>query len=344
MIKAAVVGGSGYSGAELVKILAGHPEVELSAVTSTSLAGKPISELYPHFTGALDLSFSTYAPDLAADNDVVFLALPHGKAMGLAPGLKAAGSAKIIDISGDFRLPVADYETWYKQPHAAPGLVGQAVYGLTELNKDKIRQADIVANPGCYPTGVILAAAPLLAAGLVEGPVVANCISGISGAGRGLTEASQFCRAAENVSAYKVGGIHQHIPEIERAFSELAPDAPKMVFIPHLGSFSRGIYTTLTVAAGISGPAALNDLYKEFYAGKAFINILPAGVYPAVKSVAGSNHCHIGLAVDVRAGQVIVMSVIDNLVKGAAGQAVQNMNVIFGLEETAGLKQVGLYP
>lgn len=344
MIKAAVVGGSGYSGAELVKILAGHGEVELSAVTSTSLAGKPISELYPHFTGALDLSFSTYAADLAVDNDVVFLALPHGKAMHLAPGLKAAGSAKIIDISGDFRLPAAVYEAWYKEKHEAPDLVEHAVYGLTELHKDKVSKADIVANPGCYPTGVILAAAPLLAAGRVEGPIVANCISGISGAGRALTEATQFCRAAENVSAYKVGGIHQHIPEIERIFSELTPVAPKMVFTPHLGSFSRGIYTTLTMAAGISGLTALNDLYKEFYAGQDFIKILPAGVYPAVKSVAGSNYCQIGLAVDARAGQVVVMSVIDNLVKGAAGQAVQNMNAMFGLDETAGLMQVGLFP
>jgi len=344
MIKAAVVGGSGYSGAELVKILAGHPGVELSAVTSTSLAGESIAALYPNLTGVVDLSFSAYDPALAGGNDVVFLALPHGKAMTLAPALKAGGSAKIIDISGDFRLPPALYETWYGQAHAAPDLVDSAVYGLTELNKDAIRNADIVANPGCYPTGVILAAAPLLAAGLVDGPVTANCVSGVSGAGRALSEATQFCRADENISAYKVGGVHQHIPEIEQMFSRLAPEPPKLVFTPHLSSFSRGIYTTLTMAAGISSLAALNHLYKEFYAGKDFIKILPAGIYPAVKSVAGSNYCQIGLAVDARAGQVIVMSAIDNLVKGAAGQAVQNMNVMFGLDETAGLMQVGLFP
>lgn len=345
MIKAAVIGGSGYSGAELIKILAGHPNVKLSAITSTRLAGKPITELYPNLLGNIDLTFTAYNPGLAKENDVVFLALPHGKAMEFVPELLAAGSAKIIDISGDLRLPAPVYKDWYGKEHAAPELFEKAVYGLSEINKDKISKAALIANPGCYPTGIILAAAPLLAAGALDGAIVANCLSGISGAGRALTESVHYCAADENVGAYKVGGIHQHIPEIEQSFAKLSGGPIFLVFTPQLASFSRGIYTTLTVKTSKDMQLAeVRDLFVNYYEGKQFIKIMPVGAFPQVKAVAGSNYCHIGVAVDERTGHVIIISAIDNLVKGAAGQAVQNMNLMFELDEATGLKMAGLYP
>jgi len=345
MIKAAVVGASGYSGAELVKILAGHPNVELSAITSISQAGRPITELYPNLLGLVDMGFTDYSPMLAADNDIVFLALPHGEAMKLAPELISAGQAKLVDISGDFRLPPDVYEFWYKRAHTAPELAGEAIYGLSELNKEAITRARLVANPGCYPTGVILAIAPLLKAGQVGGAVVANCLSGVSGAGRAFSEVAHFCRADENVAAYKVGGAHQHIPEIEAMMGKLTATAPGLVFTPQLGPFARGIYTVATVPASKTVKAdEVRGIYEEFYAGKPFIKMLAPGSWPQVKAVSGSNYCHIGVALDERAGHIIAISAIDNLVKGAAGQAVQNMNLMFGFDETTGLTQAGLYP
>lgn len=345
MIKAAVIGASGYSGGELVKLLAGHPHVELSAITSVSQVGRPITELYPNLLGLVDMVFTAYSPMLATDNDIVFMALPHGEAMKLAPELMNAGRAKLIDISGDFRLPPDIYETWYKQTHMAPELAGEAVYGLSELNKEAITQARLVANPGCYPTGVILAIAPLLKTGQAGGTVIANCLSGVSGAGRALSEIAHFCRADENVAAYKVGGVHQHIPEIEAMMGKLAAPRPGLVFTPQLGPFARGIYTVATVPASKAVKVdEVHDMYEKFYAGKPFIKMLAPGSWPQVKAVAGSNYCHLGVAVDERAGHIITISAIDNLVKGAAGQAIQNMNLMFGFDETTGLTQAGLYP
>jgi N-acetyl-gamma-glutamyl-phosphate reductase len=344
MIKAAIIGASGYSGAELVRILAAHPSVEVSAITSTSRQGEPLSALYPNLTGLVDLEFSAYSPSLA-DNDVVFLALPHGNAMDLVPELRKAGPAKLIDLSGDFRLPADVYEQWYKRPHSSPEMIGAAAYGLSELNRELIAQADLVANPGCFPTGILLAVAPLLTDGLIGGTLVANCLTGVSGAGRALSEASQFCRADENAAAYKAGGVHQHVPEIEAAFALCGPVDVKLSFTPILAPFSRGIY--VTAGAALAAQRSLEEIhetYVNFYAGRKFVKVLPPGRFAEVKATAGSNFCHVSLAVDPRSGWITAMSSIDNLVKGAAGQAIQNMNILFGLDEGAGLTQPGLYP
>lgn len=345
MIKAAIIGASGYSGAELVKILTAHPQAEITAITSTSHQGDPIDGLYPHLIGVSDLVFTEFSPDLSAVNDVVFLALPHGRAMELAPALKAAGGAKIIDLSGDFRLPAPVYEDWYQKSHASAALIEEAVYGLSELNGAEIAKSNLIANPGCFATGVILAVAPLLDAGLAAGTIGATCITGVSGAGRGLSETIHFCRADENLAAYKVGGLHQHIPEMLKVFNELAEGAANLLFTPILGPLSRGIYTTASVVPALAlSLDDLFDLYHSFYAGKFFIKVLPPGRYPEVKAVAGTNYCHIGLAVDRQSGAIVVISALDNLGKGAAGQAVQNMNLMLGLEESAGLTREGLYP
>jgi N-acetyl-gamma-glutamyl-phosphate reductase len=339
-INATIIGASGYSGAELVKILTGHGGVHVMAITSTSLVGKPITDLYPNLLGTSDLVFSELNIDDAAAGDVVFLALPHGQAMEIAPRLLEAGSAKVIDLSGDFRLPADVYEEWYKKAHSAPSLANKAVYGLSEINRDAIASADIVANPGCFPTGVALAAAPLAAAGIIEPAITANCLTGVSGAGRTATEATHFCRADENAAAYKIGGVHQHIPEMEQTLGGI-----QVAFTPVLAPFSRGIYSVLTASAqtGLTGES-LTALYQDYYQGSPFVQILPPGQSPQVKAVAGSNYCHIGLAFDPRLNKVTMISAIDNLVKGAAGQAVQNMNIMFGFDETAGLSMPGLYP
>ncbi len=339
-----IVGASGYSGAELVKLLSAHPDVEISAITSTTLAGKSIAGLYPHLYGLSELRFTELSEKEAAGADVVFLALPHGRAIDLVPRLKAAGPAKIIDLSGDFRLPGTVYEAWYETPHTAPELTNEAVYGLSELNADQIRNADLVANPGCFPTGVILATAPLFSAGVTEPEVTVTSLTGVSGAGRKLLETTQFCRVDESASAYKAGGRHQHIPEMEQALDKLATGA-RVSFTPILAPVNRGIYSTVTASltADVS-EVELHKLINEFYDGHEFINVLPLGTMPELKNVSGSNYCHIGVALDDRLKIVNVISAIDNLVKGAAGQAVQNMNLIFNLDETAGLKQPGLYP
>ncbi len=345
MINSAIIGASGYSGAEVFKILLGHPQTRVTAITSTSLQGQCISELYPNLKSLTDMAFTSYSPSLAKTNDIIFLALPHGQAMSLVPELAAAGSAKIIDLSGDFRLPASEYELWYDQAHASPELLASAVYGLSELNESAVTGAHLVSNPGCYPTGIVLGLAPLLTAKATGGPVVATCLSGISGAGRSPSDLTSFCRVENNVTAYKVAGVHQHIPEIEMSLTKLAQDSMSVVFTPLLGPFARGIFSNMAVPLrGGLDDKKIRDLYIDFYKEKPFIKILEKGVFPEVKSVSGSNYCHIGLEVDTRTNQVIVISAIDNLVKGAAGQAVQNMNLMFKIDETTGLTQVGLYP
>ncbi len=340
-IEATILGGSGFSGAELIKLLAGHPFARLAAATSTTYEGRAVSDLYPGLDGLTELVFTKPDLEAAAAADLVFLALPHGQAHKLVPELRAAGPAKIIDLSGDFRLPADDYKKWYGQSHASPELLGEAVYGLTELNREAIAKASLIANPGCFPTGVILAGAPLFAGDLVKGDIIANCLTGVSGAGRAGTAATHFCRIDESAAAYKTGGAHQHTPEMEQA---LGPDA-RVSFTPILSPVSRGIYSIVT--AELKSPATVSDLenrFADFYRNDHFVRILGPGKVPEMKATAGSNFCHIGLAVDKRLGRVTIVSAIDNLVKGASGQAVQNMNLMFGLEETAGLKTAGLYP
>lgn len=348
MIETTVIGASGYSGVELVKLLAGHPSAHIKAITSGTFAGRPITDLYPNLLGTCSLAFSDLDVDEAAKSDVVFLALPHGQSMKIANTLKNAGAPKIIDLSGDFRLPADSYEHWYERPHTAPNLLDEAVYGLTELNRDEISEATLVANPGCFPTGIGLAAAPLIAAGAIDTTITANCLTGVSGAGRATAEATHFCRADENATAYKIGGIHQHTPEIENILSAITAteDATAHVsFTPVLAPISRGIYSILTASLLDNlDEETLATICADFYENSPFVHILAPGVSPQLKMVAGSNHCHVGVAVDKRLNKVSILSAIDNLVKGAAGQAVQNMNIMCGLDETAGLTAPGLFP
>lgn len=341
MVKVAVVGASGYSGAELVRLLSGHPAIQLTRITSTRYVGQKICDLYTNLTGVCDLAFQAYDVQTAKQADVVFVALPHGKSMEVVPEITGDGR-KVVDLSGDFRLPVDVYEQWYQNTHTAPDLIQQAVYGLPEINRAQISSASLVANPGCYPTSVILALAPAVQHRLIEPAVSVVSQSGISGAGRALKEAVHFCQADENLTAYKVGGVHQHIPEMEL---HLGDPPLKVTFVPILAPISRGIYSTVyaNLKADI-GSVELTDLYAEFYGNAPFVRVLPDGRYPEVKAVAGTNFCHLGLAVDSHTGQLIVLSALDNLGKGAAGQAIQNMNLILGLEETTGLMQTGLYP
>ena len=340
-IEAIIIGGSGFGGAELIKLLAGHPFARVSAATSTTYEGRAVSDLYPNLHGLTELTFTKLDVGAAAGADVVFLALPHGQAHKLVPELQGAGGAKIIDLSGDFRLPAEIYEKWYGQPHAAPGLLDKAVYGLTELNREAVAGTSLIANPGCFPTAVVLAAAPLFSAKLVEEDITANCLTGVSGAGRVPTDATHFCRIDENATAYKLGGVHQHTPEMEQA---LGPNA-RVSFTPILSPISRGIYSIVTAKPKTAvSVSELQDLFVDFYRDDHFIRVLEPGKVPQMKATAGSNYCHIGLAVDERLGRITIVSAIDNLVKGAAGQAVQNMNIMFGCEETAGLMAAGLYP
>jgi len=346
VFKAGIIGATGYAGAELARILHGHPQVELAALTTQSYAGKPFWEVYPHLYNYVDLICAEQNLEkLISSCDVIFVSLPHGHALALAA--EAAGRGKIlIDLGADFRFRNPDvYEKWYGVTHTARELAGQAVYGLPEIHREKIRPARLVANPGCYPTSAILGLAPLLKNGLVEPEsIVIDSKSGVSGAGRGLSLNTHYCEVNENIKAYGVAS-HRHTPEIEQELSLLAGVEVTVSFTPHLTPMTRGILST--IYAKLTRPAGQEEVlafYREFYAGEPFVRILPAGMLPATKMVAGSNHCDLGAVVDRRTGRIVVISAIDNLIKGAAGQAVQNMNIILGLPETAGLAGPGVYP
>ena len=348
-LRIGIIGASGYTGAELMRMAALHPEIEITYVTANQYADTKVTSLYPHLTGLVDLTFEAYDLESAGKSaDAFFLALPHGKAMEVAPELLAAGYGyKVVDLSADFRLSDASiYEAWYKTGHTNPELIGKAVYGLPELFEENIKGADFVSNPGCYPTGALLALAPLLKAKIVKtSGIIVDSLSGVSGAGRDAKPGTHFCKVEGSLTAYKVGGVHQHTPEMEQYMSQLAGEEMTISFTPHLMPVSRGILTT--AYADINGKTSLGELlerYRSFYAGKPFVHILPEGQYPETKNVAGSNYCHIGLALDERTGKLIVVSAIDNLVKGASGQAIQNMNILMGLDQQTGLRHVGLVP
>lgn len=347
MIRAGVVGATGYAGAETVRILCGHPQMELTRVTSTKEAGTSMDELYPSLRGTCSLTLvPPDAEDLASACDVVFLAVPHTGALALAPQLTEAGVA-VVDLSADYRLAdAAVYEEWYA-PHTSRDLLARAVYCIPELNRADLqvlaaaspRTPRLVANPGCYPTATTLAAAPVLAAGLLaEGAtVVVDAISGVSGAGKGCNARTHYCGADENLEAYGVGR-HRHQPEIAQNFARLAGHAVPVVFTPHLAPLKRGLLSTVYLPLGSSAdPAELQDLYEEAYRGEAFVSVLPRGAQPRTASVAGSNRAHVAVALDPRANMAIATCAIDNLVKGAAGQAVQNANILCGLDEGCGL-------
>ncbi len=347
MIKAGIIGATGYTGVELLRLLALHPEVELAVVTSRELAGTAVASRYPNLRGHVDLNYSS--PDIKAlgDCDVVFYATPHAVAMHTAAELLATGT-RIIDLSADFRIKdIALWEHWYKTEHACPELVEEAVYGLPEVNREAIAKARLIAVPGCYPTAVQLGFLPLLEQGLVDsGRLIADAKSGVSGAGRKAAEAYLLTEATESIMAYGVAG-HRHLPEISQGLSRAAGETVKLTFIPHLTPMIRGILATLyaPVKSGTQVTAAqLQSIFEDRYASEPFVDVLPAGELPATRDVKGSNNCEISVAYNEETETVIVIAAEDNLVKGASGQAVQNMNIMFGFEERLGLNVVALMP
>lgn len=347
MIKAGIVGATGYTGVELLRILSGHPEVAVAVVTSRELAGTPVHARFPNLRGHLDLDFSDADISLLAECDVVFYATPHGVAMNTVPELLARG-VKVIDLSADFRIKnVTLWEQWYNTRHACPDLIEEAVYGLPEVNREAIPKARLIAVPGCYPTAVQLGFLPLLEAGLIEtSGLIADAKSGVSGAGRKAVEDYLLCEATESIKAYAVGG-HRHHPEISQGLSLAAREEVGLLFVPHLTPMIRGILATLyaPVKSGTQVTAEqLQEIFEARYADEPFVQVLEAGELPATRDVKGSNFCEISVAYNEASNTVIVLSAEDNLVKGAAGQAVQNMNLLFGLPETTGLMIVALLP
>lgn len=346
MLKVAVVGASGYTGVELLRLLHCHPEVAVTCITSEQSAGKPVAEVFPTLRNRYSKVLENLEPVRVAEKaDLVFTALPHKAAMEVVPTFLKLGK-RVIDLSADYRFSDASvYEQWY-EPHMNPELLEKAVYGLPEVRRAKIKGAKLVGNPGCYPTSVILGLMPLLKNGLVDHTtIVADSKSGVSGAGRSTKVENLFCEVNEGFKAYGVGGVHRHIPEIEQELSLAAGEPVTISFTPHLVPMDRGILSTMYARLSASASADdLVELYADFYNGEPFVRILSAGSFPSTAHVRGSNFCDIGIAVDSRAGRVIVVSAIDNLVKGAAGQAVQNMNIVCGLPETLALDGLALFP
>ncbi len=345
MVTVSVVGATGYAGVELVRLLSSHPRVRIAQVTSESQSGQPLNRSYPHLGPRGEAVLASTA-EAAAGADVAFLALPHGVAMALAPRLLAAGT-RVIDLGADFRLrDPAAYREWYGQEHASPRLLTEAVYGLTELHRGELAGARLVANPGCYPTAALLAAVPALKLGLArpEG-IVVDAKSGVSGAGRSPSLKVHFGEVNENVRPYGLAGAHRHTPEIEQELSRAAGTEVVVSFNPHLVPMTRGILSTCYLP--LAGPVETAEAvaaYRDFYRDEPFVHVLDPGQWPETKYALGSNHCFLGLAVDRRAGRLVVCAALDNLGKGAAGQAVQNLNAMWGWPETEGLDFPGLYP
>lgn len=343
MIKVGIVGGTGYTGVELLRLLAGHPEAELTVITSRSERGTPVADLFPSLRGCLDLVFVEPDEILLEDCDVVFYATPNGTAMEKVSALLEAG-VRIIDLAADFRLRSAEeWRLWYGTAHACPALLEEAVYGLPELNRETIRSARLVANPGCYPTAVLLGFMPLLEQGLIDPDyLIADAKSGVSGAGRKAALNTLFCEAGENFKAYGVSG-HRHLPEIRQGLAAVSGRRVNLTFVPHLIPMIRGIHATL-YGRLTAAETDLQALFESHYADEPFVDVLPAGSHPETRSVKGANVCRIAVHRPQGGDTVVVLSVIDNLVKGAAGQAIQNMNLMFGLPETTGLDNVALSP
>jgi N-acetyl-gamma-glutamyl-phosphate reductase len=343
-LRIGILGASGYTGAELIRLLARHSAADIRLLSAERSAGKPVEAVFPHL-GGLDLPRLIHIDDADWSGlDLVFCALPHGTTQEVIAALPA--HLKIVDLSADFRLhDLAAYETWYGHAHRAPDLQREAVYGLTEINRDAIRGARLCANPGCYPTASQLPLIPLLEAGLIEAEdIVIDAKSGVSGAGRAAKESSLFAEVAEGIHAYGVAS-HRHAPEIEQGLSEAAGRPVAVTFTPHLVPMNRGILATIYVRLAKGESAAeLSRVLAERYAEEPFVQVLPLGSVPATRHVRGSNHCLIGVVADRVSGRAILVSVIDNLVKGASGQAVQNMNLMSGLPETLGLEQPALFP
>jgi N-acetyl-gamma-glutamyl-phosphate reductase len=338
MNRIGVVGASGYAGAELLRLCAGHPELEVAWATGETMAGTAVGELYPSLDAAYaGVRFETYRPELADDIDLVFLALPHGRSQRLVPQLRTRGCA-IVDLAADFRLTdPAVYERWYGEAHTAPELLAGFVYGLPELGREQVAKADAVAAAGCYPTAAALALAPLVAAGAIEPEgVIVDAASGVSGAGRAPKPTTHFSTVNEDFTAYGLLD-HRHTPEIEQA------TGARVLFTPHLAPMTRGILATCYARpAGPTSTAGLLELLRGAYEGEPFVVVTPTS--PSTKATWGSNAAHLTARFDERTGWVVVIAAIDNLVKGAAGQAVQCANLVLGLDETAGLSAVAIYP
>ncbi len=342
-LKVGIIGGTGYTGVELLRLLAQHPQSEVTCITSRSEKDRQVSELYPSLRGHYDLAYSEPNERSFMQCDVVFAATPNGVAMNYAKQLMADG-VKLIDFSADFRIAdVVTWSKWYGMEHACPELLSEAVYGLPELNRDEVKSANIVANPGCYPTSVQLGYAPLLVNGLIEtDSLIADCKSGVSGAGRGASVNALFSEVSESVKAYAAAG-HRHQPEIEQGLSRMAGETVNLTFVPHLMPMIRGIHATLYSQLK-NNNIDLQSLYEAHYANESFVDVMPAGSHPDTKSVRGTNMCRIAVYHLKPSNRALVLSVEDNLVKGAAGQAIQNMNIMFNLDESTGLNLPALVP
>lgn len=345
-IKVGIVGGTGYTGVELLRLLAIHPSVEMTVITSRGEAGMAVADMFPSLRGYVDLAFSDPATANLNACDVVFFATPHGVAMSQAQALLAA-NVKVIDLAADFRLQdTAVFEKWYKMPHSCPDILSKAVYGVPELNREQIKSAQVIGNPGCYPTTVLLGLAPLLEQGLIDfsAPIIADAKSGVSGAGRKAEVATLFAESSDSMKAYGVAG-HRHHPEIHAQLTQLAGVDVQFIFVPHLIPMIRGMLSTIYVKLTDKANAIdLQALYQHRYQHERFVDVMPAGSLPETRSVRGSNQLRIALHKQADTGYLTLVVVQDNLVKGAAGQAVQNMNIMFDLPETTGLEVVPLLP
>ncbi|MCO5761998.1 MAG: N-acetyl-gamma-glutamyl-phosphate reductase [Chromatiaceae bacterium] len=342
MIRIGIVGGTGYTGVELLRLLAQHPQAEIVAITSRGDAGTAVSGMFPSLRGRVDLRFEDPAKANLSACDVVFFATPNGIAMQQAPALLEAG-VRVIDLAADFRIKdVAEWEKWYGMTHGCPEWIDKAVYGLPEMNREQIRSARLVANPGCYPTAVQLGFMPLLKSGLIEtSSLIADAKSGVSGAGRKAETHIMFAEASDNFKAYGVPG-HRHLPEIRQGLSVMSGASVGLTFVPHLTPIIRGIHATLY--GRIKSEADFQGLFERAYADEPFVDVLPEKSHPETRSVRSANICRIAVHRPQGGDTLVILSVIDNLVKGAAGQAVQNMNLMFGLDESTGLCQLPLLP
>jgi N-acetyl-gamma-glutamyl-phosphate reductase len=347
ILKAAIIGVTGYGGIELLRLLTNHPTIDVHSVHTSSQTGMKLSEVYPHVTNLVNHSLEEIdIPKIANEVDVVFLSTPSGVSTTIVPELLKE-NVKIIDLSGDYRLKnPSSYEQWYKKPSALQADLDKATYGLPEWNKEEIKSSSFISNPGCYPTATVLGLAPLVKHKLIdEKSIVIDAKSGISGAGKSPSRTAHFSESNENFSIYKVNQ-HQHIPEIEQVIQDWNDSIPYVTFSTHLVPMTRGIMSTMYINRAVDTLTMdqLYELYKESYQDAPFVRIREKGTFPATKEVYGTNYCDIGLALDERTNRITVVSVIDNLVKGAAGQAIQNANIMFGLDENTGLHYVPLFP
>lgn len=343
MIKVGIIGGSGYTGVELLRLLVGHSEVEVVGFSSREFAGKSVAEVFASMVGQVNLRFCQPDDEVFNTCDCVFFATPHGVAMNTVGGFIERG-IKVIDLGADFRITDADeWSKWYEMAHTEPKLLANAVYGLPEIHRAKIKNADLIANPGCYPTAVILGLMPLLKNNLIDhNTIIADCKSGVSGAGRGANQALLFGEVASSFKAYGVAG-HRHFPELKQQLEMLAGGQVGLSFVPHLVPMIRGIFATIYVDL-IDDNTDVQAVFASAYEDENFVNLLPPSSTPETRNVKASNFCQIAVQKIPNSNKLVILSVIDNLIKGASGQAVQNMNILFNFDENLGLKQIGLLP